>query len=65
MRSTCGECCAKFDCPGLRTADQVKAAAAVLVDAHWLREPTKTVFGQPRSRVAYPVNPALWGPEAP
>jgi hypothetical protein len=46
--------------PGLRTADQVKAAAAVLVDAHWLREPTKTVFGQPRSRVAYAVNPRLW-----
>ena len=46
--------------PGLRTADQVKAAAAVLVDAHWLREPARTVFGQPRARVAYAVNPKLW-----
>ena len=47
--------------PGLRSAEQIKAAAKVLVDADWLREPAKTVFGQPRSRVAYPVNPQIWG----
>ena len=47
--------------PGLRSAEQIKTAAKVLVDADWLREPAKTVFGQPRSRVAYPVNPQLRG----
>jgi Protein of unknown function (DUF3987) len=46
--------------PGLRSAEQIKAAAKVLVDADWLREPAKTVFRQPRSRVAYAVNPLLW-----
>jgi Protein of unknown function (DUF3987) len=47
--------------PGLRSAEQIKKAADLLVEADWLREPAKTVFGQPRSRVAYPVNPRLWG----
>ena len=47
--------------PGLRSAEQIKMAADLLVEADWLRAPTKTVFGQPRSRVAYPVNPRLWG----
>jgi hypothetical protein len=46
--------------PGLRTAEQVKAAADLLVDADWLRAPAKTVFGQPRSRVAYLANPRIW-----
>jgi uncharacterized protein DUF3987/DUF2905 family protein len=47
--------------PGLRTAEQIKKAADLLVEADWLQAPAKTVFGQPRSRVAYPVNPRLWG----
>jgi hypothetical protein len=45
--------------PGLRTADQIRGAADVLVDADWLRPPTPgTEFGQ-RGRVAYAVNPRL------
>ena len=43
------------------SAEQIKKAADLLVEADWLRAPAKTVFGQPRSRVAYPVNPRLWG----
>jgi Protein of unknown function (DUF3987) len=46
--------------PGLRSAEQVKAAAKVLVDADWLREPV-IGFGA-QSKVAYPVNTRLWGP---
>ena len=46
--------------PGLRSVDEVKAAANALVEADWLRAPPKTVFGQPRSRIAYPVNPLVW-----
>ena len=46
--------------PGLRSAEQIKKAADLLVEADWLRAPAKTVFGQPRSRVAYAVNPRLW-----
>jgi hypothetical protein len=45
--------------PGLRSAEQIKKAADLLVDADWLQAPAKTVVGQPRSRVAYPVNPRL------
>jgi hypothetical protein len=45
----------------LRSAEQIKKAADLLVEADWLRAPAKTVFGQPRSRVAYPVTPRLWG----
>ena len=52
--------------PGLRSAEQIKKTADLLVEADWLRAPAKTVFGQPRSRIAYPVNPKLrredrWG----
>ena len=47
--------------PGLRSAEQIKKAADLLVEADWLRAPAKTVFGQPRSRVAYPVNPEIGG----
>jgi hypothetical protein len=47
--------------PGLRSAEQIKKAADLLIEADWLRVPAKTVFGQPRSRVAYRVNPRLWG----
>ena len=46
--------------PGLRAADQIKKAADALVEADWLRPPAKTVFGQPRSRIIYPVNPRLY-----
>jgi Protein of unknown function (DUF3987) len=45
--------------PGMRSAEQVKAAAKVLVDADWLREPV-IGFGTQR-KVAYPVNPKLRG----
>ena len=47
--------------PGLRSAEQIKKTADLLVEADWLRAPAKTVFGQPRSRIAYPVNPKLRG----
>ena len=45
--------------PGLRTADLIRAAADVLVEADWLRPPAPgSEFGQ-RGRVAYAVNPRL------
>lgn len=44
--------------PGLNTADAIHAAAAELVDAHWLREPAPGGF-QRRSTLAYPVNPTI------
>jgi hypothetical protein len=47
--------------PGLRSAEQIKAAANALVDADWLQAPPKTVMGQPRSRVSYPINPKVKG----
>jgi hypothetical protein len=46
--------------PGLRTADEIRAAADVLVEADWLRAPARgDEFGQ-RGRIAYAVNPRLW-----
>jgi hypothetical protein len=45
--------------PGLRSAEQIKAAAKLLVDADWLRTPV-IGFGA-RRKVAYPVNHELWG----
>jgi hypothetical protein len=46
--------------PGLRTANDIHAAAEVLVEAEWLSPPPRgTEFGR-RGRVAYPVNPRLW-----
>ena len=45
--------------PGLRSAEQIKAAAKILVDADWLRAPV-VGFGA-QSRVVYAVNPRLWG----
>jgi hypothetical protein len=47
--------------PGLTTAEKIHAAAKVLVEADWLRDPPK-VEGH-RGRAAYPVNPQVW--EAP
>ena len=43
--------------PGLRSAEQIKAAAKVLVDADWLRAPA-IGFGA-QSKVVYAVNPRL------
>jgi hypothetical protein len=47
--------------PGLRTADQIRAAAEVLVEADWLRPPAAgTEFGH-RGKIAYSVNPFVFG----
>jgi hypothetical protein len=43
--------------PGLTTAEKIHAAAKVLVEADWLRNPPK-VEGH-RGRAAYPVNPQV------
>jgi len=45
--------------PGLRSAEQIRKAADALVEADWLLPPPKTIVGQPRSWVAYAVNPKL------
>jgi hypothetical protein len=45
--------------PGLRSAEQIKAAAKILVDADWLRAPA-IGFGA-QSKVVYAINPRLWG----
>jgi len=46
--------------PGLRNADDIHAAALVLIDADWLSLPARGAeFGQ-RGRSAYPINPRLW-----
>jgi Protein of unknown function (DUF3987) len=46
--------------PGLRTAEQIRAAADPLLEADWLRPSVPgNQFGQ-RGRVAYPVNPRIW-----
>jgi hypothetical protein len=46
--------------PGLRTAEQIRDAAEVLVATGWLSPPpTNTRFG-PRARLAYIINPRLW-----
>jgi hypothetical protein len=49
--------------PGLRTAAQIREAAAALVDVGWLRPPVPTTRFGPRERVCYLVNPAI-GPSA-
>ena len=49
--------------PGLRTAELIRDAADVLLEADWLRPPSPgTEFGR-RGRVAYPINPRLWETE--
>ena len=45
--------------PGLRSAEQIKDAAKVLVEADWLRAPIIGAGAQ--SKVVYAVNPKLWG----
>ncbi len=45
--------------PGLRTAEQIRAAADALIEADWLHPPAPgSEFGQ-RGRVAFAVNPRL------
>jgi hypothetical protein len=45
---------------GLRTAEQIRAAAGMLVEADWLRKPVPgNEFGH-RGRIAHAVNPRLW-----
>lgn len=44
--------------PGLRTAEAIRGAAGLLVEAEWLRPP-RIGFGRD-SKVAYGVNPKLW-----
>jgi hypothetical protein len=46
--------------PGLRTADDIHAAATVLVESQWLRSPVPSTQFGPRARIAYQVNPRLW-----
>jgi hypothetical protein len=46
--------------PGLRTAEDIHAAAGVLVEADWLAMPAKGAEFGPRTRIAYPINPRLW-----
>jgi hypothetical protein len=45
--------------PGLRTADDIHAAANVLIEADWLMPPARGAEFGPRARSAYPVNPRL------
>lgn len=45
--------------PGLGTADAIHAAAALLVEADWLRAPAAVKGFQTRPKAAYPVNPAI------
>jgi hypothetical protein len=53
----------KVRLPGLRTAEQIRTAADELIEADWLRPPAPgSEFGQ-RGRVAYSVNPRLFGDE--
>ena len=44
--------------PGLRSAEQIKKAADMLVEADWLRAPI-IGFGA-QSKVVYAINPRLW-----
>jgi Protein of unknown function (DUF3987) len=46
--------------PGLKMADDIHAAAAVLVEADWLRPPPGKIHGVERGRAAYSINPRLW-----
>lgn len=45
--------------PGLKTSEQIRAAADALVEAEWLFPPPPSREFGPRARVAYPVNPRL------
>jgi hypothetical protein len=48
--------------PGLRRAEEIHAAAEVLIEADWLVAPVPGAqFGR-RGRAAYLVNPRVWEP---
>ncbi len=50
--------------PGLRTADEIRAAADTLAEADWLRPPPPKIgFVAGRAAVAYAVNLRLWEAE--
>src|SRR5260370_33103366 len=46
--------------PGRRTAEQIRAAAELLVEADWLRAPAPATALGRHGRIAYAVNPRLW-----
>lgn len=47
--------------PGLRTADEIRAACEALVEAEWLTAPEPASgFGTGRTRLAYSVNRRVW-----
>jgi hypothetical protein len=43
--------------PGLRTAEQIREAADLIVAAGWLRPPALNTRYGPQARLSYPVNP--------
>ena len=47
---------------GLRTAADIRAAAALMVSAGWLRPPIPSKRFGPRARLCYRINPRLWRP---
>jgi Protein of unknown function (DUF3987) len=48
--------------PGLRTAEAIREACNLLIEADWLRPPRLGIG--PNRKVAYGVNPALWSGES-
>jgi hypothetical protein len=46
--------------PGLKTADSIHAAAAVLIEADWLVAPSTGAGSAGRPRAVYGINPRLW-----
>jgi hypothetical protein len=54
----------KVRLPGLHTAAQIRGAADRLVALNWLYPPSPSSRFGPRTRLAYPVNPRLWGTKA-
>jgi hypothetical protein len=51
----------KVRLPGLHTAAQIHGAAEGHVALNWLYPPAPGNRFGPRTRLAYPVNPRLWG----
>jgi hypothetical protein len=45
--------------PGLKSAEDIHAAAKVLIEADWLKPPAIGKQAQGAPRAAYPVNPAI------
>ena len=43
-----------------RTAQQVRAAIDILVEADWLRTPVPGTGARQHGRIVYAVNPRLW-----